>query len=160
MSKPRFNWWSFALNMIRDYPERAREIKDLRQQKITANLSGMPKGGGASRTTEGISLRELDDKQSQREYEAVHKALARTRARTDGELRLDIVKLTMWKGYTIPGAAMILNTSADTARRYRWQFIMLVGQCYGFLTEEEYLLAVKKDQGHIKVESQSQKTVI
>ena len=160
MSKPRYNWWPFALNMIRDYPERAREIKDLRQQKITADLSGMPKGGGASRTTEGISLRELEDKQAQREYEAVHKALVRTRARTDGGLRLEMVKLTMWKGYTIPGAALILNTSADTARRYRWQFVMLVGHCYGFLTEEEYLLAVKKDQGHIKVESQSQKTVI
>ena len=148
MSKPRYNWWPFALNMIRDYPERAKEIRDLRQQKITADLSGMPKGGGASRTTEGISMRELEDRQAQREYETVHRALARTRARADGKLRLDAVKLTMWKGYTIPGAAMILNTSADTARRYRWQFVMLVGCCYGFLTEEEYLLAVKKEQGH------------
>ena len=160
MSKPRYNWWPFVLNMIRDYPERVREIKDLRQQKITADLNGMPKGGGASRTTEGISLRELEDKQAQREYEAVHKALSRIRSRADGKLRLDTVKLTMWKGHTIPGAAMILNISDETARRYRWQFVMLVGLSYGFLTEEEYRLAVKKDQGHGKVESQSQKTVL
>ena len=26
MSKPRYNWWPFVLNMIRDYPERAKEI--------------------------------------------------------------------------------------------------------------------------------------
>ena len=150
MSKPRYNWWPFALNMIRDYPERAKEIRDLRQQKITADLSGMPKNGEASRTTESISMRELADKQAQREYEAVHKALARTRARADGKLRLDAVKLTMWKGYTIPGAATVLNTSPAATRRYRWQFALLVGCCYGFMTDEEYLLAVKKDQGQEK----------
>jgi len=148
MSKPRYNWWPFVLNMIRDYPERVKALKDLHQQKITADLSGMPRGGTASRTTEGISMRELEDKQAQREYEAVHKALARTRARADGKLRLDVVRMTMWKGYTIPGAASILNTSTDTARRYRWQFIMAVGCCYGFLTEEEYRAAVKKEMGY------------
>lgn len=160
MSKPRYNWWPFVLNMIRDYPERAKEIRELRQQKVTADLSGMPRGGEASRTTEGISMRELGDKQAQREYEAVHKALARTRARADGKLRLDVVRMTMWKGYTIQGAATILNTSPDTAQRYRWQFIILVGSCYGFLTEGEYLAAIKKEMGQKKLESQSQKDVL
>lgn len=160
MSKPRYNWWPFALNMIRDYPERAKEIRELRQQKITADLSGMPRSGEASRTTEGISTRELKDQQSQREYDAVYKAMARTRARADGGLRLDVVKLTMWKGYSIQGAATVTNTSPDTARRYRWQFIMLVGCCYGFLTEEEYRAEIRKEQGHRKVESQSQKDVL
>lgn len=148
MSKPRYNWWPFALNMIRDYPERAKEIKDLRQQKITADLSGMPRGGGASRTTEGISMRELEDKQAQREYEAVHKAMVRTKARADGKLRLDVVRMTMWKGSSIPAAATVLSVSPDTARRYRWQFIMMVGCCYGFLTEEECRAAIKKEMGH------------
>ena len=160
MSKPRYNWWPFVLNMIRDYPARAKDLQEIQQQKVTADVSGMPRGGGASRTTEGVVLRELPDKQAQREYEAVNKALARTRARADGKLRMDIVKLTMWKGYTIPGAAILLNTSEDTARRYRWQFIMLAGCCYGFLAEEEYRAAVKKEQGHGKVESQSQKNVL
>ena len=58
------------------------------------------------------------------------------------------------------GAAMLLNTSEDTARRYRWQFIMLVGCCYGFMSEEEYRAAIKKEQGHKKVEPQSQKNVL
>lgn len=160
MSKPRYNWWPFVLNMIRDYPGRAKDIKEIRQQKVTADTSGMPGGGGASRTTEGVAMRELPEKQAQREYEAVHKALTRTRARVDGKLRADVVKLTLWKGYTIRGAATLLNTSDDTARRYRWQFIMLVGCCYGFLTEEEYRAAVKREMIGQKLESQSQKDVL
>lgn len=160
MSKPRYNWWPFVLNIIRDYPGRAKDIKEIRQQKITADTSGMPGGGGASRTTENVAMRELPDKQAQREYEAVHKALVRTKGRAEGKLRAGVIKLTLWQGYTIRGAATLLNTSDDTARRYRWQFIMLVGCCYGFLTEEEYRAAIKKEQGHGKVESQSQKNVL
>lgn len=147
MSKPRYNWWSFALNMIRDYPERSKAIKELRQQQITASNSGMPSSGGASRGTEGVALRQLPDKQAQREYDVVHNSLQRTGRLKEAKLRLDVVKLTMWKGYTIPGAAIVLHMSEDTVRRYRWQFVMLVGCMYGFLTEEQYKEALKKDMG-------------
>lgn len=160
MSKPRYNWWPFALNMIRDYPERAKEIKDLRQQKITANLSGMPKGGGASRTTEGISLRELEDKQAQREYDAVHRAICRFRKAKDSKIKTEVVKLTMWKGYSIAGAAMLVSVSESTARRYRWQFIMLVGCMYGFLTEDEYQKELKREMVGRILESHSQNNVL
>ena len=146
MSKPRYNWWPFALNMIRDYPTRCADHKALHEQKITANLSGMPRGGGATRTTEGIALRQLPA-QEQREYEAVHKAIERTSRMSEGKLRMEMVKLTMWKGYTIAGAARIAAVSESTARRWRWQFAMLVGRSYGFLTEEEYKEALKKDMG-------------
>lgn len=147
MSKPRYNWWPFVLNMIRDYPERHSAYKALHEQKTTADISGMPRGGGASRTAEGVALRQLPP-QEQREYEAVHKAIERTRKAKEAKLRLDVVKLTMWKGYTIPGAAIMAKTSENTARRYRWQFILLVGHMYGFLTVEEYLAALKKDMGY------------
>ena len=146
MSKPRYNWWPFVLNMIRDYPARLLEYKELHKQNITADLSGMPRGGGASRTTEGIALRQLPP-QEQREYEAVHKAIAKTRSRKDGKLRMDVVRLCFWKGHTIQSAAIMSNTSETTARRYRWQFILCVGSQYGFLTEDEYSTAIKKDQG-------------
>lgn len=146
MSKPRYNWWSFALAMIRDYPGRRSKLKDLQEQKITADMTGMPRGGGASRTAEGIALRQLPP-QEQREYDAVHRAIERTTCMKEAKLRMDVVKLTMWRGYDIPSAAMVTNTSKDTARRYRWQFILLVGRMYGFLTEDEYLLARKKDMG-------------
>lgn len=159
MSKPRYNWWGFALAMIRDYPARRSALRDLREQKITADLSGMPRGGGASRTIESVALRQLPA-QEQREYDAVHKALLHTKGMKQAELRMEIIRLTMWKGYTIPGAAIAARTSEDTARRYRWQFIMLVGCMYGFLTEEEYQAEIKKEMFGRKLESQSQNNVL
>lgn len=146
MSKPRHNWWAFALAMIRDYPDRSTALRELHKQTITADLSGMPRSGGASRTTEGIAIRQLPP-QEQREYNAVHSAIKRTRALKDGDIRLQVIRLTMWQGYTIPGAAMIVHTSDSTARRYRWEFTMLVGMMYGFMSEDEYTYALKKGRG-------------
>lgn len=161
MSKPRYNWWPFVLNMVRDYPERAKEIKDLRQQKITADLSGMPRGGGASRTTEGISMRELEDKQAQREYEAVHQAISRTRSMKEAKLRLEVLKLTMWNGCTIRDAeARVAGISGATIKRYRRQFILLVGKCYGFMTEEEYVEELKNMVKGKKLVSKKLKGVV
>lgn len=144
MSKPRYNWWGFALAMIRDYPTRQKDLNDLREQKVTANLNGMPGGHTASRTTEGIAIKQLPH-QEQREFDAVDKAIKRVKGMTESKLRMEVIKITLLKGYSIPTAAMWLNTAERTARRYRWQFILLVGHMYGFLTEEEYIAALKKD---------------
>ena len=147
MSKPRYNWWPFMLNVIRDYPARHSAYKELHKQNVTANLSGMPAGGGgASRTTEGIALRQLTP-QEQREYDAVHTAIRRTRGLPDAKDRMQVIKLTMWGGYSIPGAAMKAHVAERSARRYRWQFVLLVGHLYGLLTAEEYREAFKKDVG-------------
>ena len=147
MSKPRYNWWPFVLNMIRDYPVRESQYRELHRQKLTAEPSGMPGGGNlASRTTEGIALRQLPP-QEQREYDAVSKALRRVRRTKDAKIRLDVIKMTLWRGYSIPGAAMVVSVSENTARRYRWQFVLLVGCMYGFLSEQEYAAALKKDVG-------------
>lgn len=144
MSKPRYNWWPFALNIIRDYPERRSALKLLREQKLTADLSGMPKGGGNGRTVENLSTRQLPG-QEQREHDAVFLALKRTKLMPDAKLRLEVVRLTLWRGYGIRAAASVLNISERTSRRYRWQFILLVGHTYGFLDEEGYCAAIKKD---------------
>ena len=147
MSKPRYNWWPFVLNMIKDYPARKKEYNDLHEQKVTANLSGMPGGGGASRTVEDIAVRKLPH-QEQLEFDAVRKAVECTRSMEDGEQRIKVVGLTLWRqSHTVPGAALALNIPERTARRYRWRFVMLVGYTYGFLTEEEYIRETKKDAG-------------
>lgn len=144
MSKPRYNWWPFALNMIRDYPARKAEYNDLHDQKITADLSGMPGGGSASRTVENIAVRLLPQ-QEQREFDAVRKAVEHTKVLPDGSLRIKVIRLSlMGNAYSIPGAALMANISERTARRYRWQFVMLVGHTYGFLTKEEYDAELKK----------------
>lgn len=144
MSKPRYNWWPFVINMIKDYPVRREELKRLREQKITANVSGMPRAGGDSRCVENLATRGLPY-QEQKEHDAVMQAIKRMQRLPDGKLRLGVVRLTLWRNFNISGAAMQLNISERTARRYRWQFILLVGRMYGFITEEEYQIAVKKD---------------
>lgn len=144
MSKPRYNWWGFVLAMIRDYPHRQKELKEMHEQKVTVNLNGMPGGHTASRTTEGVALKQLPP-QEQREFDAVDKAIKRVKGMTEPKLRMEVMKMTLLKGYSIPTAAMWLNIAERTAKRYRWQFILLVGHMYGFLTEEEYIAAIKKD---------------
>lgn len=142
MSRSRYNWWPFMLNIIRDYPARAKQLQELQTQSIVADNSGMPKSGSAGRTVESAAMKQLP-RQEQREYEAVHKALIRTKRMKGAKSRLEIVRLTMWMGYTIDGAAMIVNESRDTTRRYRWQFVMLAACMYGLLTEEEYEAEIK-----------------
>ena len=144
MSKPRYNWWGFALAIIRDYPARAAALKELREQKLTADLSGMPRPESPGRVVENLATCQLPA-QEQREYDAVHMALKRTRAMPEAKLRLDTVKLSILKGYSITSAALALHIAERTARRYRWQFILLVGHTYGFLDEEGYCAALKKD---------------
>lgn len=146
-NKPRFNWWPFALNMIKDYPARKQEYDLLHEQKITPALSGMPGGGSASRTVENIALKQLPW-QEQKEYDAVRRAEELTLAEADGKIRMKVVELTLYKKRcNTAGAAIRLNISERTAQRHRWRFVILVGYTYGFLTKEEYEKLVKRDQG-------------
>lgn len=148
MSKARYNWWPFALNMVRDYPYRKREFDALHEQKITASATGLPGGGpgggGSSRTVEQIALRQLPA-QEQREYDAVHKAELRTLLMPDGETRVKVIRLTLWRNqFTVPGVANWLHISESRAKSYRWEFIMLTAYCYGLISQEDYLAEIKK----------------
>lgn len=147
MSKPRYNWWPFVLNMIQDYPARRIAYNALHEQQITANLSGVPGGGSARRTVENLATKLLPH-QEQKEFDAVRKAVEVTRAMPDARTRMRVVDMTlMRKNYTVPGAAQRLNISQRTAQRFRWQFVVLVGHTYGFLTKEEWEALLKKDVG-------------
>lgn len=144
MSKPRYNWWPFALNMIRDYQARSQQYHDLHEQKTTARASEAPGGGGDFRTVERIAIRELP-RQEQLEYDAVRKAEDLTRLMKDGDIRLRVAGLTIMRDlYTIPGVAMRLDIPENMAKRYRWEFILTVGFTYGLINKEEYDAATKK----------------
>lgn len=150
MSKPRYNWWPFALNMIKDYPTRNAEYNELHKQKITASMTGLSSQRSASRTTENIAIRLLP-RHDQLEYDAVRKAIALTQMDESGDLQLEVVKLTLWKNsHSIDGAAIKLHISPRTAKRYRWKFILCVGYTYGLLTPEEYEFLKRKEQGIIQ----------
>ena len=133
MSKPRYRWWGFARKMIRDYPELKEAWNDLHSQSMTADYSGMPKGGSAGRTVESIALRQLppDD---QKVYDAVTRAIEITRVRPDGKDRLDLIRYVYWykKLHTVKDGALQVYVSERTAERWHSDFVKLVGKCYGF----------------------------
>lgn len=136
MSKPRYRWWGYVKNMIRAYPGLRREYEDLHEQSITANMSGAPGGGGVSRGTEDIAVRELPYTK-QREYEAVKRAVEATRLTPTGKDRLELIDMVFWKrSHTLSGAAYRLNLSDTTAQRYHGEFIRLVAGYYGLLDRE------------------------
>ena len=143
MSKPRYNWWAFALAMIRDYPLRRIELRNMKEQKRTAGTDASP-GGGDGRTVERLAMKTLPEAE-QKEHDAVYYALKRTKLMTDADIRGNVVRLTLWRGFSVRAAAYALHISERTARRYRWQFVMLVGHMYGLLDEGSYRAAVEKD---------------
>lgn len=153
MSKPRYRWWGYIKNVIRAYPELKSKYEDMHSQSMTANLSGMPGGGSASRTVENIAIRELP-KGEQEEFEAVRKAVDVTERLRTGADRLKIISLVFWKGsHTLHGAAMETHIGYDTAIDYHGDFIMIVAFFMGRIPYEE----LKKSQ---KIALKSQKPVV
>ena len=133
MSKPRYIWWSYAKAMIRQYPELKREYEDIHRQNITASITGMPGGGEASRTTEGVALRQLSPVK-QKEFDSVSAAVKATKKMPNGRDRLAVIDLVLWKQKTtIEGAAQRIHCSKETAWRYHRDFVRLVGKCHGLI---------------------------
>lgn len=67
---------------------------------------------------------------------AVRKAVNETRAMQDGEERLKFIRLVFWdKTRTLEGAAMAVNCSDRTARRWHTDFIKCVARNYGLLDD-------------------------
>ena len=136
-SKPRYKWWGYVKNMIRSYPDLVREYNDIHEQPITASISGMPGGGGASRKTEDIAIKQLP-RSKQEEYEAVTRAVQVTRMLKTGADRMKIVELVFWKqSHTLQGAAMKVNVSYDTAIDYHGDFIVLAAYFRGLVDYDE-----------------------
>ena len=122
--------------VIRLYPTRKKEYEQLHEQSITANLSGMPGGGGVSRSVEGIALRELPYNK-QREYDAVNKALEVTRKLPNGDQRIKIIDLVYWKrSHTLDGAGYKVGYASTTTRQINAEFVRLVGKLYGYELQE------------------------
>lgn len=125
MSKPRYKWWGYVKGIIREYPELQKKYDALHSTSITANMSGMPGGGGISRAVENTALKELQ-RTKQAELDAVKKAIAATQLLKTSKERLDLVRLVFWKqSHTLAGAAMATNVSYETAVNYHRDFIIL-----------------------------------
>lgn len=135
MSKPRYDWWPYVKGMIRRYPALKAQYADLHNTSVTADYSGMPHCGGESRTLEAVALRELPST-SQREYEAVRRAVEATERYRNGRDRLYIIKLVLWdRSHTLEGAALMVPCGAASAWRWHGEFIRLVASNYGLLDD-------------------------
>lgn len=136
MSKPRYRWWGFVRRMIRDYPGIKQAWEDIHSQSITADLSGMPKGGGTGRTVEAIALRQLPQ-DDQKAYDAITKAIEITKLKDTGKERIRLIRMMYWskKNTTAKDAALRLFISKRTAERWHGDFVRLVGFYYGFEVE-------------------------
>lgn len=139
MSKPKYRWWGFVRRMIRDYPSLKQQWEDIHEQTITADISGMPRGGSASRTVETIALRQLPDDDDQKAFDAVSKAIEITSLKPTGEERLTLIKFMYWskKNLTAKGAAAHIHVEYITAKRWHGDFVRLVGKCHGFKLSSE-----------------------
>lgn len=133
MSRPRYRWWGFARNMIRDYPGLKKAYEYLHQQNMTVNNTGMPRGGGAGRTVEYIAMRQLEP-DDQKVYDAVARAVEIAGRWPDGPERLELIRLMYWvrRPMTAKSAAVLLHIAEVTAKRWHGDFVRLVGKCYGY----------------------------
>lgn len=133
MSKPRFIWWSMVRHMIRMYPDLRSQLRDLHQQNTTAQISGMPGGGGSGRSLENVALRQLP-LDAQQIYDAVDVAVTGHQLRRDGKERLQLIRLMYWikKPMPMASAALNLHISEATAKRWHGEFVRSVARAYGF----------------------------
>lgn len=145
MSKPRYDWWQYAIRIGEKWPMLQEQYTDLHQQAITPNMSGMPGGGSVSRAVEDVALRTLPGNM-QKEYEAAVFALEEIMNKPEAGKQMQVVKLRFWDGtMTIAGAAMKVGYAERTARRICWRYILSIGRGMGFITDEEYRAALKSE---------------
>lgn len=120
--------------MVRNYPIWKAQYNELHSQSCVAELSGMPKGGNVSRTTENIALLQLPPA-IQNEHDAVTRAVDITMLLPDGEKRVELIRLMYWKGKKlgITDAISQIGVSEITGKRWHGAFIRLVGECAGYM---------------------------
>lgn len=131
----RYDWWGYAKGMVRRYPELVQRQRDLKSTAVTARLDGMPRASGMGRPVEQAALRTLPPAQL-RELAAVRQALRQTRDQPRGEEKLALVQMVYWKqSHNLAGAAMVLEISEITAKRWNGEFLRRVGRSFGLLDE-------------------------
>ena len=138
MSKPRYIWWGMVRHMIRMYPDLHRQLQELHRQNTTAQLSGMPGGGGSSRSLENVALKQLPGDQQQI-HDAVDAAVTGCRVTAQRKDWLRLIQLMYWNKKPLPiaSAALRLHVSEATAKRWHGSFIRVVARAYGFKIEKD-----------------------
>lgn len=125
MSKTE-TWRRPAKDAAYAYPRLRRELAELRSMSVTPKLSGMPRGGGASRSVEDAALRQLPPGE-RAAFEAVDRALRLLRVFRTAEKRRRLVEMVYFRqSHTIYGAGAVLEVSEVTARQWNRDFLLSV----------------------------------
>lgn len=129
MSKPRYDWWSYIKAIIRRYPERLAEYRDLHDPSFSIALTGLPgRKNSTSDPTAATALKEMPPR-VQKEFDAVHKAVKDTLCSPNGQHKIRLISLVFWKrSHTLAGAAMQIPCGIQTAKKWHGEFIKRVAQ--------------------------------
>ncbi len=132
MSKYRHWWRPNVERALRVYPYLKAAKQAAQEQSITPSYTGMPRGGGISRTTENAATRHFSA-QEEKILDAVDRAIAEVSKHRDGQEVLRIVEMVDFKrSHTLEGAAMALFMHRVTASDKRTRFVDLVGKYMDF----------------------------
>ncbi len=132
MSKYRHWWRPNVERALRVYPYLKAAKQAAQEQSITPSYTGMPRGGGISRTTENAATRHFSA-QEEKILDAVDRAIAEVSKHRDGQDVLRIVEMVDFKrSHTLEGAAMALFMHRVTASDKRTRFVDLVGKYMDF----------------------------
>lgn len=141
------HWWMEAVRRaIISYPELRAKKDELQSMNTTPAVKsivgpdGKPAtvyptggGGGNSRKTETVALRELPPME-ERALNAVRNALDATALLPDGKHRLGLIRVYWWSGHrNILDAADRVHLSERTARRWNNAFVWTVAMEMGFV---------------------------
>ena len=127
MSKSRYDWWPYIKAIIRRYPERLAEYRNLHTPSLSVSLTGLPGGKNAiSDPTASTALREMPLR-IQKEFDAVHKAVQDTLRSPNGQHKIKLISLVFWqRSHTLAGAAMQIHCGLRTAERWSSEFVKAV----------------------------------
>ena len=134
MSKPKDDWFKNAVWTVRNYPARKEEYEELHTQSVCSDVTGLPKGGGVSRTVENIAIREMAP-MKQQEYDAVTRAIEVTKLLPNGDKRMELIARMYWSGKKLAIKDVIPKVHVAQATGDRWHgaFIRLVGEFMGYI---------------------------
>lgn len=145
MSSPRYDWWPYVKAVIRKYPRLQADLAELQTTSVVAGYSGMPRGGGVSDPVASAAMRMLP-MDEQREYEAVTKAIERTRMKPNGAIILRMLQLYYWdQTHTLDGAGLASGYQTSQAKAIHGEFVRLVAKNLGFHPEDRTPEPKKRD---------------
>jgi hypothetical protein len=107
MSGQQFAWWTYVRNMMRQY-QKHKGRSDLNRVELL-------------------------------EVQAVNKAIEQTAEKPDGQERLELIRRVYWRRnrVTLNRAAMDIYISYSTAKRWHYDFCLLVAEAFGLYEPEE-----------------------